>query len=147
MGRRKLQTGVLATVVAVVAACGSSGLGAPSQAAWTDRVPTRAPAALVGQPVVTRGPDSITLLPISPTGARIGASYGYDMPHCGLGSPIDVDGSFWDAAGVPETSVAFDGQPGTFRLDSPNRATFTTTDGQVLKLVRHSGAKEFRICS
>ena len=93
------------------------------------------------------GPDSITLLPISPTGAVVGVTYGFDMGHCGISSEIDVDGSFWDAVGVPQDSVDFDGWPGTFRLTSRNDATFTTTGGAALRLVRHAGAKEFRFCS
>jgi hypothetical protein len=114
--------------------------------AWGDRVPTAAPGDIANQPVVARGPDSITLRPISPRGAIVGVPYGYDMPHCGIGSPIDVDGSFWDAVGIAPDSVDFDGQPGTFRLVSDNTASFTRADGQVLQLVRHEGPKEFRLC-
>ena len=114
---------------------------------WGDRVATAAPAAVENQPVVARGPNSITLLPISPRGAVIGVLYAYEMPHCGVGSPIDVDGSFWDAAGVLADPVAFDGQGGTFVLTAPDRATFTRSVGQALELVRHSGAKEFLLCS
>jgi hypothetical protein len=68
------------------------------------------------------------------------------MPHCGIHSPIDVDGSFWDAIGIAPDSVDFDGQPGTFRLVSATTAEFTRADGQVLNLVRHEGSKEFRFC-
>jgi hypothetical protein len=106
-----------------------------------------APGEIAAQPVVARGPDSITLLPISPTGAVVGIDYAYDMPHCGINSPIDVDGSFWDAVGVPPDSIDFDGRAGTFRLVSPMEATFTATDGQILHLVRRPGAKEFRLCA
>jgi hypothetical protein len=102
---------------------------------------------VAAQPVVARGSDSITLLPISPTGAVVGVAYAYDMPHCGIGSPIDVDGSFWDGVGVAPDSVDFDGRTGTFRLASPTEATFTASDGRILHLVRHTGAKKFRICS
>jgi hypothetical protein len=41
----------------------------------------------------------------------------------------------------------FDGQPGSFRLASHDTAAFTRSDGLVLRLVRHAGPKEFRICS
>ena len=113
-----------------------------TEAASASPVPQRAGR----QPVVARGADSITLLPISPTGAVVGADYAYDMPHCGINSPIDVDGSFWDAVGVAPTSVDFDGSPGTFRLVSLTEATFTASDGRILHLMRHAGAKEFRPC-
>jgi hypothetical protein len=110
-------------------------------------VPEAAPEVIAAQAVVARGPNSITLLPISPTGAVVGTDYAYDMPHCGINSPIDVDGSFWDAVGVPPDSVDYDGRPGTFRLKTTTEATFTAVDGKILHLARHAGAKEFRLCS
>ncbi len=126
----------------------AAGCAAPAPTVvWSDRVPTAAPEAIASQTVVARGPDSITLLPISPPGAVVGVPYGYDMPHCGIGSAIDVDGSFWDAIGVAPDSVDFDGQPGTFRLMSATTATFTRSDGLILELVRHEGAKLFRLCA
>ena len=128
----------------VVAGC--SLLPAPSTLAWGSRVPEAAPEAVASQPVVARGVNSITLLPISPSGATVGIAYGYDMPHCGINSPIDVDGTFWDAVGIAPDSVDFDGQPGTFRLASHDAAEFTRSDGRVLTLVRHEGPKEFRFC-
>jgi hypothetical protein len=97
--------------------------------------------------VVARGPDSITLQPSSPSGRNVGVAFDYDMPHCGINSPIDVDGSFWDAVSVAPDSVEFDGAVGSFRLISDRTAAFTRSDGQVLNLVRHDGPKEFRICS
>jgi hypothetical protein len=135
-------------IALAISACGPSPVpsATPASVVWTDRVPEAAPAVIAAQPVIARGPDSFTLLPISPTGAVVGTDYAYDMPHCGINSPIDVDGSFWDAVGVPPTSVDFDGQIGTFRLTSPTEATFTTSDGRVLRLVRRVGAKEFPGC-
>jgi len=132
------------TLAFFVAGC--SPFAASSPVAWGDRVPTPDPAAVVNQPVLARGSTSITLLPISPSGATIGVAYGYDTPHCGIGSPIDVDGSFWDAIGIAPDSSHFDGLPGTFRLVSANTAEFTSADGQVLNLVRHEGSKGFRFC-
>lgn len=134
---------MLALILAVLVG-GCSLLPGP---AWGDRVATTAPAAVANQPVVGRGPSSITLMPISPRGAVIGVEYGYDMPHCGILSPIDVDGSFWDAVGEPADPVAFDGQQGAFRLSTTDTAVFTRADGLALDLTRHSGPKEFQLCS
>lgn len=137
-------------VAALIWACliaGCSLLPAPSNVAWGDRVPEAAPEAVANQPVVARGANSITILPISPSGATVGITYGYDMPHCGINSPIDVDGSFWDAVGIAPDSVDFDGQTGTFRLASHDAAEFIRSDARVLNLVRHDGPKEFRLCS
>jgi hypothetical protein len=131
---------------ALVAAC--SLLPGPPTVAWGDRVPEPDPAVVASQPVVARGPSSITLLPISPRGAQVGVAYRNDMPHCGILSPIDVDGSYWDAgAATDRDPVAFDGRTGTFTLNSPDDATFIRSDGATLDLVRHAGAKEFPLCS
>ena len=113
---------------------------------WEQHVPSPAPEAIENQPVVARGPNSITLMPISPRGAVVGVPYGYDMPHCGIASPIDVDGSFWDAAIPPADRTEFDMQTGTFTLLSTTEATFTAADGRVLRLVRHAGPKAFGFC-
>jgi len=134
-------------VAVIVAGCALVPDPTSSPPAWGDRVPSPAPDVIAAQPVVARGPSSITLLPISPAGAVVGVAYRYDMPHCGINGPIDVDGTFWDAVGVAPDSGDFDGQPGTFRLTSPTEATFTASDGKVLHLVRHTGAKAFRLCS
>jgi hypothetical protein len=77
----------------------------------------------------------------------VGVAFDYDMPHCGISSPIDVDGSFWDVVRVGGDPVAFDGAVGSFRLLSDSQAQFTRSDGQMLDLVRHHGPKEFRLCS
>ena len=138
---------VLAMLASALAGCALDPVPRPRQVAWGDRVPEAAAEDVAAQPVVARGPISITLLPISPTGAAVGIDYAYDMPHCGFTGPIDVDGSFWDAVGIAPNAVAFDGLEGTFRLASPMEATFTSSRGNVLHLVRRSGTKAFRICS
>ena len=145
--RLTLQLTFFGFAAAIAIACQAVN-PAPSQSpgVWGSSVPTPAPEPVVSQPIVARTSDTITLLPLSPTGAAIGVGYYYETPHCGILSPIDVDGSFWDAVGTGSPSVIFDGLPGTFRLDSANEATFTTTSGEVLHLTRHFGAKEFHFC-
>jgi len=140
-----LRTAALTFVVLAVVACQTTN-PIPPRVVWTDRVPTPNPSAVAAQPVVARTSSTVTLQPISPTGATVGVSYAYDMPHCGIGSPIDVDGSFWDARTIPADPVAFDGLSGTFELTSPNDATFTSSAGAVLELTRHVGPKEFLFC-
>lgn len=142
-------TPVMIVLLALAAtACTAVDFGRPTPApvVWGLDVPEAAPEAIAAQPVVARGPNSITLLPISPTGAVVRTDYAYAMPHCGIRSPIDVDGSFWDPVVLPLDPVQFDGSPGTFRLTSPTDATFTAGDGAILRLVRHAGAKEFGFC-
>ena len=133
----------LAAFVFVAAACGPSLSPAP----WRDAVLTPAPDAIARQPVLGRTPDSITIAPVSPTGAAIGVDYLYDMPHCGIMSPIDVDGSFWDSVENLEDPVAFDGSSGVFRLIDRQTANYTKTSGEVLRLSRHEGSKTFQFCA
>jgi len=142
-----MRAALLAVVLVLAAGCLSLPAPTPAPTIWGGKVPEPAPEAIAAQPVIARGADSVTLLPISPTGAVVATDYAYDMPHCGINSPIDVDGSFWDAVGVPLDSVDFDGRPGTFRMVSSTEATFTAADGKILHLLRHSGAKEFRLCA
>jgi len=114
---------------------------------WGDRVPTIAPAAEASRPVITMGPDGLTLTPISVPGALIGRAYRYDMPHCGLFSPIDIDGSFWDPINVGGDLTRFDGQAGTFILVDRDHATFTTSEERhTVTLVRHEGPKQYPFC-
>ena len=141
-----MRAAVLAAVLVLAGACSSTPAPTSAPIVWGANVPVSAPDAVAAQSVVARGPNTITLLPVSPTGAIVATDYAYAMPHCGIHSPIDVDGSFWDAVGVAPTSVDFDGVPGTFRLVSPKEATFTDASGRILHLVRHAGAKEFPFC-
>jgi hypothetical protein len=129
----------------LVVAISLAGCSFPSN--WGDRVPTINPEAEANRPIVGAGPDSVTLNPISERGAVVGRAYQYDMPHCGLMSPIDVDGSFWVAARVPADPVVFDGQPGTFTLVDRSHATFRTSDGiHSVPLLRFDGPQAFRMC-
>lgn len=132
----------LVALVFLAAACGPSLSAGP----WGTAVLTPAPDAVARQPVLRRTPDSITLASISPTGAAIGVDYSYDMPHCGILSPIDVDGSFWDSLENLADPVAFDGSSGVFRLIDRQTATFTKATGEVLRLARHQGSKTFQFC-
>jgi hypothetical protein len=84
------------------------------------------------------------MLPASPLGAQVGTEYTFTMPMCGTLGPIDVDGSFWDARMGGD---GLDGQAGLFRLVTQASAVFTAADGKSVSLTRHSGAKEFRVCS
>src|SRR5262249_29500578 len=132
----------LVMAVALAAGCSTTTTQrTPPPGVWGANVPEADAATVAAQPVVARRNGFITLLPISPTGGVVGVDYGYAMPHCGTHSPIDVDGSFWDALPFGGDPVTFDGATGTFRLTSPVTASFTDTSGRVLRLVRHTGAK------
>ena len=82
-------------------------------------------------------------------------AYRFSLGHCGLFSPIDVDGSFWDpvegrtASGAP---LDLDGDPeminatAGFFVIIGDEARFRTETGTVLELRRHPGEKEFPGC-
>ena len=135
---RVAATVLLATVVA--------GCDPEYSVVWEQHVPSPAAEAIENQEILARGPNTITLMPISPRGAIVGVAYSYDMPHCGIASPIDIDGSFWDPLVPPADPTQFDMQSGTFRLLSPNEAVFTILGGDRLELTRHAGAKAFGLC-
>jgi hypothetical protein len=99
-------------------------------------------AADAGDPVF------IELTARSASGAGPGP-HPFTLGHCGVFSPIDFDGSFWDAVGRVDlgADAAINSADGTLRLTSPTTAQFATPRGFRLDLVRHSGAKAFRGCA
>ena len=96
----------------------------------------------------------MTLEPIS-TSIEPATAYRFSLGHCGLFSPIDVNGSFWDpvegrtASGAP---LDLDGDPeminatAGFFVVIGDEARFRTETGTVLELRRHPGEKEFPGC-
>ena len=137
----------IAVLVIGCLVAGCSGVPVPSSSPWGNSVATAGPEAEADRPVVARADGTITLMPISPRGAVVGVGYGYVMPHCGILSPIDVDGSFWDSADATTGTELMDGEPGTFRLIDEDTAVFTRPDDDnTLRLVRHEGAKAFGLC-
>ena len=85
-------------------------------------------------------------LPESPRMAQrvIDFSFG----HCGLSSPIDVDGSFWDPIGQVDSDApdAINSSIGTFSLVGPADAVFTSRTGFTVHLRRHQGARNLQGC-
>jgi len=91
------------------------------------------------------------LIELKPSSRRAGGfgPFPFALQHCGLGSPIDFDGSFWDPVGTidmeaPEASNAIDG---TLVLTSSEGAHFSTATGFELDLVRHVGSKSYPGCA
>lgn len=88
--------------------------------------------------------------PIEPATA-----YRFDLGHCGLLSPIDVDGSFWDPVdGLTARGGRLDlaADPEMINVTSGffvvigDEARFRTVTGSVVRLERHAGEKEFPGC-
>jgi hypothetical protein len=126
----------------VVGACGVSG-GPPGE------LPPVGPYA--GRP----GPDGGTLL--RPASRRVshGVAYAFSLGHCGLFSPVDVDGAFWDALDGTDASdapldLATDAEmvnaiSGSIVIDG-DELTFRTEGGATVRFARHAGEKEFPGC-
>ena len=113
------------------------------------QLPTVGP--YVGRP----GPDGYTLL--RPASARIshGVAYAFSLGHCGLGSPVDVDGAFWDAvdgtdaAGRPldllNDAKMINATAGSIVVDG-DELTFRTETDAVVRFTRHAGEMDFPGC-
>lgn len=67
---------------------------------------------------------------------------------CGLGGPIDVDGSFWDPVGVIAASILddVDRTSVTFTLTSIGRAELSFGGTTLMRLVRHAGPIDVTPC-
>jgi hypothetical protein len=101
--------------------------------------------------------STVSLEPESAASLTVGEPVPYALGHCGLWSPIDVDGSLWQPVG----GTAADGGPiesdeaigelinataGELLLTSPDEATFTTAGGSAIFLVRAPGALDYPLC-
>lgn len=89
--------------------------------------------------------------------AEPGKPYPFTLGHCGVGSPIDFDGSLWDVLGaqdgndhqVPEEQLGdlVNASSGTMTLVGAENALFRTTSSVVVGLKRHGGAKNYPACA
>jgi len=105
-------------------------------------------------------PEDIPTVSIEPTsepGLVIGTPTPFTLEHCGLLSPVDVDGSLWqpvagrDAAGGPidsddEIGEFINATPGELALTGPDQAEFVTVTGQLIVLQRAPGALDYPLC-
>ena len=85
----------------------------------------------------------------SSTAGQLGAQpIPYSLGHCGLGSGVDVDGSWWDPVGFVDVdhSDAINAASGTFAPSDPNHATFTSVGGFRVDVVRRVGDKYLPMC-
>jgi hypothetical protein len=86
---------------------------------------------------------------------RDGVAYRFTLGHCGLQSPVDVDGSFWDAVdGVTRVGDRLDLDKDGEMINATSgvivvigdELRFRTESGSVVRFSRHAGEKEFPIC-
>jgi hypothetical protein len=138
---------IVSLVVSVaLAACGASG--------WPE-FGTARELPPVGEYHGRPGPEGGTLL--RPASQRVTheAGYGFSLGHCGLHSPVDVDGSFWealdgtDASGAPldldSDSEMINATAGSIVVVG-DELRFQTETGSAVRFSRHAGEKEFPGC-
>jgi hypothetical protein len=85
-----------------------------------------------------------------PATARAGkGNLSFSLGHCGLGSPIDVDGSLWDPVGQidGDATDVVNSSNGTILFLGQQTARFETSGGFRADLVRRAGSKAYRLCS
>jgi hypothetical protein len=84
-----------------------------------------------------------------------GVAYRFDLGHCGLYSPVDLDGSFWDAiGGTASTGETLDLDTDGEMINATSGAIvvigdemrFRTASGSVVRFERHPGEKELPGC-
>lgn len=140
-------------LIGALAACAVEP--APSVDEWTIRGEVRDLPADIERAEGRRGPTGGVLFEPSSVPIDHGVPYRFSLGHCGLASPVDVDGSFWD----PIDGV----EPGGTRLDLTadseminatsgiiavidDEARLRTDSGTVVRFARHAGTKDFPSC-
>lgn len=134
--------------------CPNSLVGRPSGQVVFERA--------TGEPVaisITAAPDGtltaapgewfgVAVAPTSPAGQLGAEPIPYSFGHCGLGSGVDVDGSWWDPVGFVNVDHgdAINAADGTFTPHDPNHATFVSVGGFEVSLVRRVGDKHLPMC-
>lgn len=102
-----------------------------------------------------RGENGGTVFDPSSVHIEEGVAYRFSLGHCGLLSPVDVDGSFWEAT----QGFDVDGRPIDLSGDAEminatsgvlavvgDEMRFRTESGAVVHFARLFGPKEFGAC-
>jgi hypothetical protein len=92
--------------------------------------------------------DEFATVRASSEPAPKGVPFPFALGHCGLGSPIDVDGSLWVPVGfVPEHSDVINAADGFLTILTATDARLRTNGGLDLALWRAGDALNVRICA
>ena len=146
----------------VFAADDPSPSSQPYPAASTSPSPVEPALAETGYPLpdVFGDPSelpTVSLEPDSEAGWPIGVPQAFSLGHCGILSPVDVDGSLWavvgasDAAGGPieedrEIGELINATAGTLELTAADRAVFVSDSGQRMYFERAPGPLDYFLC-
>ena len=87
---------------------------------------------------------------------EVGVARNFPLGHCGLMSPIDIDGALWDpiaahdGSGGPLTDdqlgELINATPTVVELTDANTAELRTPLGAVITLARHDGPRAYLLC-
>lgn len=170
LGASRRSAAVLAAILmivasAAVATAGNRSTALPSSVAaspTTGASPSSDPESMyfpLPDLVVKTPPDIPTssLEPTSEAGLVVGTSVPFTLGHCGLLSPVDVDGSLWqpvaglDADAGPiesddEVGELINATAGGLILTDPDTAEFRTPIGSLIILARAPGALDYPLC-
>ena len=101
---------------------------------------------------------SIELSAQTPPGElTLGEARNYELGHCGLLSPVDIDGSFWDPVGghngqggpLTEDQLGdlINATPTVVTLIDDQTMEMQTSHGAVVTLNRHEGPRRYLLCA
>ena len=89
----------------------------------------------------------VRVAPQSPP-QRPAGPFPFSLGHCGVGSGIDVDGSWWDPVGFVDADHgdAINAAEGAIVFADQSHATFTSKAGFTVNLLRRVGEKHLPLC-
>jgi hypothetical protein len=146
---------LLAPVLLVVLAGCSAGAPTPTEIGWPAWEPARELPAGGELDDGRPGPNGGTILLPASAQVATGVPYRFSLGHCGLMSPVDVDGSFWEALeGVDAEGGQIDLGADSEMINATSgiivvnddEARFRTDSSSVVRFERHDGEREFPGC-
>lgn len=107
--------------------------------------------------IITPVADAVSVAPTSQPAREFGQELALSLGHCGLGSPVDLDGSLWTPlAGIDALGGALDtdAEIGELINATAGQATFVslhrldlrTPAGSTIVFARHTGSRFYPIC-
>lgn len=158
-GRQRVLLGVLGVAAITAAGCAPEIASSPSSDQFTLSFvpPEQAGELPAAGPFVEGRPGANGATIFRPTSAAVveRAPYRFSLGHCGLLSPVDVDGAFWD----PVDAVGASGRVVDLNNDGEminqtagviiligDKAFFRTESGTIVRFDRHDGEKAFSGC-
>ncbi len=144
-----------AVVFAVLALSACAGEATPAGFEGVSVANPRDLPVVAGHAEGREGPNGGTILQPQSLPIDEAVAHSFSLGHCGLFSPIDVDGSFWDpldgttANGAPldlETDSEMINATGGVIVVIGDELRFRTESGSVVRFERHAGEKEFPGC-